>query len=437
MAPAAISTSSGGHVAGETDFARRLMPLFNMPQLVLGAERLLNSTARHSMDVLTNSTAYLKRRFISEASLDTLSTITAGPQCPQDADINEQSEDCLYLNVYRPSTAVESDQLPVLFFVHGGGFQSGAGSLYDPTPIINAGVANGQPIIIVTMNYRLNVFGFLASSEIANLAHLDPEGCSGSFPQCTAKNVSSQSVGMNLGYHDISMAIRWTRNNIAAFGGDPSKLVIWGQSAGAFGVGAQLVSHPGQPLPVGQVNTGFPLRPYFRGAILMSGNPSGPAIALPQEKDDVWTVTLNDTACGPPLYTTAQSRLNCLRSIDWTILRSSGITQNKDASKSHNRNYVLGNYPFVPVFDGGPQRGGFFVEQPSITVQDGRFASVPLMCGDVEDEGTVFAPHDIETNLDFLTWFEPIWFGTGNISAQNEVFDTIAEAYPDDPAVGR
>lgn len=130
---------------------------------------------------------------------------------------NEVSEDCLYLNVWTPR-ADPAAKLPVLVYIPGGAFWEGSGAIriYD-----GAGLAK-QGAVVVTINYRLGAFGFLAHPE---LTRESPHRSSG-----------------NYGLMDQLAALRWVRANIAAFGGDPARVTAWGQSAGAFSVGALLAS---------------------------------------------------------------------------------------------------------------------------------------------------------------------------------------------------
>ncbi|MBQ6903897.1 MAG: carboxylesterase family protein [Lachnospiraceae bacterium] len=143
-----------------------------------------------------------------------------------------QSEDCLYLNVWTPAQE-ESENLPVLFWVHGGAFMTG----YGHSAHFDGEHFARQGIIVVTVNYRLNIFGWLTHSD------LDRE--------------SEHGVSGNFGLLDQIAALRWVRENIGAFGGDPEKITIAGQSAGAASIQALLTS----PLTKGM----------YRGAILQSG----------------------------------------------------------------------------------------------------------------------------------------------------------------------
>jgi para-nitrobenzyl esterase len=148
------------------------------------------------------------------------------------------SEDCLYLNVWKPAKV--SAKLPVFFFIHGGGFSSGSATV----PIYNGSSLAARGAVVVTINYRLGVFGFLAHPELTRDGH----GSSG-----------------NYGVLDMIAALRWVRTNIARFGGDPDNVTIAGQSAGAAAVNDLVLSPPAKGL--------------FHRAIAQSG--SGMGIAMP------------------------------------------------------------------------------------------------------------------------------------------------------------
>lgn len=127
------------------------------------------------------------------------------------------SEDCLYLNVWTPAKT-GNEKLPVLVYFYGGGFMAGDGSepRYDGESMARRG------IVAVTVNYRLGVFGFLAHPELTK--------------------ESSHHASGNYGLLDQSAALQWVQKNIAAFGGDPKKITIAGESAGSYSVSAQMAS---------------------------------------------------------------------------------------------------------------------------------------------------------------------------------------------------
>lgn len=147
-----------------------------------------------------------------------------GPRCMQRSVFSDMvfrsngvSEDCLYLNVWTKARS-GAERLPVLVYFFGGGFVAGDGSepRYDGASMATKG------IVAVTVNYRLGVFGFLAHAELSQEAPYKGSG--------------------NYGLLDQSAALRWVNQNIAAFGGDPKRVTIAGESAGSISVSGQLVS---------------------------------------------------------------------------------------------------------------------------------------------------------------------------------------------------
>jgi len=139
-----------------------------------------------------------------------------GSECPQGSSTDE---DCLFLNVYVPTKALESrrHRYPVMIWVHGGGYVEGAGSQSDPTRLVTMG-----NLIVVTINYRLGALGFLA------------------HPALSAE--SSYGGSGNYGIMDQQFAMRWVKENIAAFGGNPKNVTIFGESAGGHSMFSNLVS---------------------------------------------------------------------------------------------------------------------------------------------------------------------------------------------------
>jgi len=134
-----------------------------------------------------------------------------------DISFDDLSEDCLTLNIWTPAEAAE-EKLPVMVWIHGGGFQAGAGG--EPRHDGEAFAERG--VVLVTINYRLGVFGFLA------------------HPELSAE--SSEHASGNYGMLDQVAALRWVQENIAAFGGDPGNVTIFGESAGSFAVSALIAS---------------------------------------------------------------------------------------------------------------------------------------------------------------------------------------------------
>ncbi|CRK37527.1 hypothetical protein BN1708_007394, partial [Verticillium longisporum] len=135
--------------------------------------------------------------------------------------VTGQTEDCLSITVARPEGTKADAKLPVLYWIFGGGFELGWSSMHDGTGLIKHGVDLKKPFIFVAVNYRVAGFGFMPGKEIL------ADGSS------------------NLGLLDQRMGIEWVADNIASFGGDPSKVTIWGESAGAISVFDQMALYDG------------------------------------------------------------------------------------------------------------------------------------------------------------------------------------------------
>lgn len=170
---------------------------------------------------------------------------TFGPSCPQQAegwnntDAERSSEDCLVLNIWAPRIVQPPDQplVPVMVWLHGGGFSGGSASneFTDGTKLMRHGV------VVVTIEYRLGVLGFLAHPDLA-------------------RETTGGSTG-NYGLMDMLAAFRWVQANIAQFGGDPANVTAFGQSAGGMAISWLMTSQSAQGL--------------FHRAILQSGNAFG------------------------------------------------------------------------------------------------------------------------------------------------------------------
>lgn len=122
-------------------------------------------------------------------------------------------EDCLYLNVFRPQQRRKNAALPVIVYIHGGGFRHGSA---NPAAVGPDYFMDAESVILVTVQYRLNVFGFLSSGDVE---------CPG-----------------NYGLKDQQQALRWVRRNIQPFGGDPKSVTLMGHSAGAASAHIQMMS---------------------------------------------------------------------------------------------------------------------------------------------------------------------------------------------------
>jgi carboxylesterase type B len=267
------------------------------------------------------------------------------PICPQAAgDGTNQSEQCLYLNLWTP-TRSSTKNLPVMVFIHGGAFVSGAGSLpvYD-----GARLAVRGGVVVVTFNYRLGALGFLAGGSGAD------------------------KLAGNYGFEDQQLALQWVRRNIRSFGGDPAKITIFGESAGAISVGAHLVA-PGS-------------RTLFRSA-LMESNPYGVPFKTPSQADKIrseFDTTPHAAAC--------QGRKACLAKLPAaTIVKAQGEV-----------------VPIQQLFTG--QLGAIlawapYIDGRLITGQPNKAAIArPVIAGTNRDEGTLFVGEAVPKGLSNLEY---------------------------------
>uniref|UniRef100_A0A8D0HG69 Carboxylic ester hydrolase n=1 Tax=Sphenodon punctatus TaxID=8508 RepID=A0A8D0HG69_SPHPU len=238
-----------------------------------------------------------------------------------------QSEDCLFLNVWVPHPRPH-EPVPILVWIHGGGFSFGSGS-ND-----RGYLAATENIIVASMNYRLGALGFL------------------SLPPAAPGNA---------GLWDQNLALRWLKENAAAFGGDPSRLTVSGQSAGGASVGFHLLSPQSQPL--------------FARAVLQSGAATCPwAWHGPEEAKQRGRALGRVLGCAEGNDTAVVS---CLRGKDPAMISrlQTFIRNPKD----------LMDAGFVPTTD-----GDFLLEAPQKLLESGRFPAVPILTGFTTDEGSVF-----------------------------------------------
>jgi para-nitrobenzyl esterase len=245
---------------------------------------------------------------------------TSCPQVPSSFSTGPYDENCLFLNVYTKSRhGDDGEGLPVLVWIHGGGYTQGDGRGFDGTKLAQDG------IVVVTINYRLGALGFLAHPALAS----QPGGPAG-----------------NYGLMDQQAALHWVQRNIRRFGGDPENVTIAGQSAGALGVLAHLIS-PGS-------------RGLFDRAIVQSGS-----FALKQQS------LAQGEAFGQSFATSSgctDQSAACLRSLPVSTL--------------------LNNFPGAAI--PGIVDGAVIQESFGTALAAGRFARVPVMNGITHDEQRIF-----------------------------------------------
>ncbi|KAI0819592.1 carotenoid ester lipase precursor [Trametes gibbosa] len=291
-----------------------------------------------------------------------------------------QSEDCLNINVIVPAGTKPGDNLPIAAWIYGGGYQVGSNAVQPGAVVVNRSIELGQPIIFVAMNYRLSAFGFLGGREI-------------------------QEAGLgNLGLHDQREALRWVQKHISAFGGDPTKVTIWGESAGSQAVAFQMIANDG--------NT----EGLFRAGWMESGS------ALPSGEFSKLQPTFDFIASGVGCAS-ARDVLACLRQVP-----ADTITAVMDKTPTFLGFQAL-NTPFMPHAD-----GVFLRDNPQKLVLQGSVADVPFVIGSNEDEGTLFslASLNITTERELIAYVKSNYFP----QATDATIARLLELYPADPALG-
>lgn len=290
------------------------------------------------------------------------------------------NEDCLTINVFKPANAATSSKLPVVAWIFGGGFELGSPQMYDGSSIVQRSIDLGEPVIYVSMNYRVTGFGFLASQE-----------------------VKDAGVG-NLGLQDQREALRWIQKYITAFGGDPTKVTIFGESAGAISVSLHMLANGG--------NT----EGLFRAGFMESGSPIPVGDITNGQK--YYDFIVQQTGCSGSADT-----LQCLRQVPYAILKSA-----IDATPGIF-SYQSLNLAWLPRAD-----GVFLTDNPQRLVQQGKIANVPIVTGDCDDEGTLFSLStlNVTTEAQVRTYIKTQFLA----DISDDQLDTLLKAYPQDIAQG-
>lgn len=252
------------------------------------------------------------------------------------------SEDCLYLNVWSPrvnnTQSQPSPLAPVLVWIYGGGFFSGTSSLdiYD-----GRFLSKSEGVVVVSMNYRVGAFGFLSFRD-------------------------NKNIKGNAGLLDQRLALEWVSNNIAAFGGDPSKVTLFGESAGSGSVGYHLLSPGSQHL--------------FQRAVMQSGSPN--AVWASTSQTVAWDRSLKLASfLGCQTYDQAKLEI-CLQQADARTI----VNKQHDVVTKHS----LFTPPFVPHVD-----GDILPDEVEVLLNSGKLPKKELMLGLTQDEGTFFLVYGV------------------------------------------
>jgi carboxylesterase type B len=251
-------------------------------------------------------------------------------------------EDCLYLNVFVPSTPSDTPRA-VLMWIYGGGFTSGSVSDYNGTAL-----AASEDVIVVMANYRLGMLGFLASEQT-----MQESGTTG-----------------NWGLLDQVAAMEWVQRNIRSFGGDPERVTIFGESAGAMSVVAHLMAPVSKDL--------------FSAAIIQSGTTNVEMFFQPRDDAEKYAEWFAKTHLNCP---GGLNDMDCLRRVPssrfWTNM-----------SERDGWGAPTWSSPIFPVFTAAPVIDGVVLtDSPHVLAKRGEFASsrrIPIIIGTTSDEGTPF-----------------------------------------------
>ncbi|KAJ6463699.1 extracellular triacylglycerol lipase precursor [Mycena vitilis] len=330
-------------------------------------------------------------RFRSPVPLTTLTGPTFdatnwGAGCPQvaaDAPGILLSEDCLNLNIFRPAGTKGDAKLPVMVWIYGGDFRIGAAPLYNGSTLVNYSITRGTPIIYVNLNYRLGSLGFPTGFEAAS------------------------NKALNLGLRDQIAALSWVQTNIELFGGDKSKVTLFGESAGAIAIADLFLNSR--------------LEKYIHGAIFESGTMGSNRLLRPSDGQGLWKFFLSMIPACANLSATDNS-FECLRAVP--------VDEIVTAHAAAVATAVVG---WTPVIDGP---GGLIPELPSELVAEGHFSRVPFISGTNLDEGTLFVDPSVNTTDDLRMYIASQLPGISDPVQMNATVDRMMELYPDIPALG-
>ncbi|KPM45613.1 Lipase 5 [Neonectria ditissima] len=291
-------------------------------------------------------------------------------------------EDCLTITVQRPAGTKAGDDLPVLFWIFGGGFELGSVSMYDGSSLLGTGIDQDQPFIFVAVNYRVAGFGFMPGAEIL------------------------ADGSANLGLLDQRMGLEWVADNIASFGGDPDKVTIWGESAGAISVVDQMVLYGG--------DADYNGKPLFRGAIMNSGSvvPAGPVDG--PKGQEIYDTVVENAGCSASTDT-----LECLRGLDY-----------EDFLEAANSVPGILSYNALALSYLPRPDGKVLPDSPEVLIKTGQYHAVPMINGDQEDEGTLFAlfQPNLTTTSRLVSYLQEYFFDDATTAELTTFVDTYSTA---------
>ncbi|PYH92802.1 alpha/beta-hydrolase [Aspergillus ellipticus CBS 707.79] len=282
--------------------------------------------------------AHARRLYIADSLTETWNRTRNATQygltCPGWGDQNDWEwpigEDCLNLDLARPAGTFPGQSLPVMVWIYGGGFYQGA--IRDPmmnlSYMVQTSTQIGLPVLVVSVSSRLAGYGYLNSEETVR------EGIA------------------NLGLRDLWKALEWIQENIAGFGGDPTRVTIWGESSGGLSVGLLAQAYSGQ-------NAGL-----FHAGIISSVTPYSPFMGTMKQQQAYFDDVIASTGCNASVEIIA-----CLRDLPLSQYNASLYAANSGTD-------------FRPIID-----GDFLKNSPSFQFTNQQVAPVALLLGANSDEG--------------------------------------------------
>ncbi|KAJ7059294.1 extracellular triacylglycerol lipase precursor [Mycena amicta] len=295
------------------------------------------------------------------------------------------SEDCLTINVLRPAGIPANSGLPVVQLRYGGGFEGGQSSIYNGSAIVAQSLLRGTPVIYVNYNYRVGPLGFPQGQEADNRGAL------------------------NLGLRDQLAALEWVQANIGLFGGDKTKVLVFGESAGSIMTSILFLNSP--------------ITSLARAAIFESGSQASVPLFTPERRDIDWQNFVAGVGSCAALATSS-STFACLRNANSSELLAGFTASLAEANEAT---------PWDPVLDGP---GGLIPDLPSVLFQKGQFAKLPFISGTNLDEGTVFTPTTLTTPQELRDQLPLLFTPSVSPARLNSSIDEILVLYPDDPSLG-
>jgi para-nitrobenzyl esterase len=285
-----------------------------------------------------------------------------GAHCAQNrvyADIIFQddgpSEDCLYLNVYTPASAKAGSGLPVMFWIHGGGYDTGSAS----EPRYSGDYLPAKGVVLVTINYRLGIFGFLATTDLEKEA-----GAAG-----------------NYGLMDMLAALRWVKENIAQFGGDPGNMTIAGESVGSEAVSTLMAAQPARGL--------FQKAIGESGGALNVGSHGPDELAEREKQEQAWVESLGAANLAALRAMPTDAILAAAAKIGAPRFRV--VVDGRLLTEPIADTYAAGRQAHVPLLTGWNRDEGSFAAMQGMTVEQWKVTAGRLF-GDHADEFLALYP---------------------------------------------